>query len=582
MNDDKSQNQSQNDQITTSPPEQPHAAPENTEIKTSKGSFLKNKKVLFGIAMALVLITAVSILFLTKNKEKSPEGYIVNGNTYYNNPVLIKGLRLLKDSYCTSSEDCTDGVPSGALSYLIGKTKANEDIILFRKFAGGDNSTIILVKKGNKYEVVLPSQTSPDAWDYYGFADNVSKTSTTKLDELVVDESITIQGQQLSTIDYLKAPFINYDDKGKLVLGSPDKGTKLYTQDNFDYYVKKVDKGNYSINSITAYFKDLVSYDMATAGELETRDSKAAENIKWSKGEQTSASYKTGGGGCGSGPTYVAANVQKSDLIEVGKTPKGQTVYSLDPSNPLATEIYTTDYNKGTNLSDAAYSNLSVQQFNNKHGYFLIENGFGEYVVYINNKLFEAGGCGKPVIYLYPKTDTDVSVAVGANVTVSEPLYPIGGWKNVLARPNGQLRYQGQEYSSLFWEGQGNGEYPAITRGTVVEQKDMLATIEKQLASQGLQGQEITDFISFWKPNLPKEPYVRLTWLTLPQINVLAPLQVSPSPNTTIRVFLDFEGLSKPISLPAQEFNSPQREGFTLVEWGGLARKGLDALVFNK
>ena len=110
----------------------------------------------------------------------------------------------------------------------------------------------------------------------------------------------------------------------------------------------------------------------------------------------------------------------------------------------------------------------------------------------------------------------------------------------------------------------------------------MLATIEKQLASQGLQGQEITDFISFWKPNLPKEPYVRLTWLTLPQINVLAPLQVSPSPNTTIRVFLDFEGLSKPISLPAQEFNSPQREGFTLVEWGGLARKGLDALVFNE
>ncbi len=593
MDDDKSQNQNQNDQIPTSPAEQPqHVEPEHTEVKPSKGSFFKNKKVLIGIALAVVLIIGVSIFLLTKNKEKSTngsnnsnsvtetaEGYVVNGNTYYKNPTVIKGLALAKDYKCSGSEDCTDGVSSSALSYLIGKTKANEDIILFQNYDTGSKASIILVKKGTNYEVVLPSEDKI----YVSFNSNVSKTSSTKLDELVADSSITIKGQPLSSDGYPGAAFLNYDNnKRKLVNGPPEKGTKLYTKDNFDYYVKKQELTNYSLNKITAYFGDLISYDVTLAGELGAKDSKATEKIKWSKGEQTSATYRSGGGGCGSGSSYVVADVQKSDLTEVGKTPQGQTVYSLNPSNPLVTEIYTKDYDKGSALadSDAAYKNLSIQQFNDKHGYFLIENGFGEYMVYINESLIAQGGCGKPVIYLYPKADTNVSVAVGANVTVSEPLYPTGGWKNVLARPNGQLRYQGKEYGSLFWEGQGNGEYPAITQGIVVAQKDMLATIEKQLASQGLQGREITEFISFWKPNLPKDPYVRLTWLTLPQINELAPLRVTPRPNTSIRVFLDFEGLSKPISLPAQKFNAPKREGFTLVEWGGLARRGLSTLIF--
>ncbi len=592
MDDDKSQNQNQNDQIPTGPAEHPqHVEPEHTEVKPSKGAFFKNKKVLIGIALAVVLIIGVSIFLLSKNKEKSTngsnnsnsvtetaEGYVVNGNTYYKNPTVIKGLALAKDYKCSGSEDCTDGVSSSALSYLIGKTKANEDIILFQNYDTGSKASIILVKKGTNYEVVLPSEDKI----YVSFNSNVSKTSTTKLDELVADSSITIKGQPLSSDGYPGAAFLNFDDKGKLVNGPPEKGTKLYTKDSIDYYVKKQEQTNYSLNKITAYFGDLISYDVTIAGELGAKDSKADEKIKWSKGEQTSASYRSGGGGCGYGSSYVVADVQKSDLTEVGKTPQGQTVYSLNPSNPLVTEIYTKDYDKGSALSlaDAANKNLSVQQFNDKHGYFLIENGFGEFMVYINESLIAQGGCGKPVIYLYPKVDTNVSVAVGANVTVSDPLYPTGGWKNVLARPNGQLRYQGQEYGSLFWEGQGNGEYPAITQGTVVAQKDMLATIEKQLASQGLQGREITEFISFWRPNLPKDPYVRLTWLTLPQINELAPLQVTPRPNTSIRVFLDFEGLSKPISLPAQKFNAPKREGFTLVEWGGLARKGLNTLIF--
>ena len=55
-------------------------------------------------------------------------------------------------------------------------------------------------------------------------------------------------------------------------------------------------------------------------------------------------------------------------------------------------------------------------------------------------------------------------------------------------------------------------------------------------------------------------------------MDVLAPLIVSPKPDTSIRVFLDFEGLEKPIALPEQKLSAIPRTGFTVIEWGGLLK----------
>jgi len=57
------------------------------------------------------------------------------------------------------------------------------------------------------------------------------------------------------------------------------------------------------------------------------------------------------------------------------------------------------------------------------------------------------------------------------------------------------------------------------------------------------------------------------------EMNNLAPLTVSPKPDTMIRVFLDFEGLDQPVNLIPQKLFAPQRKGFTLIEWGGLLIK---------
>jgi hypothetical protein len=100
-------------------------------------------------------------------------------------------------------------------------------------------------------------------------------------------------------------------------------------------------------------------------------------------------------------------------------------------------------------------------------------------------------------------------------------------------------------------------------------------TIKAQLAQQGLTAKESSDFLAYWSDKIPEQPYIRLTWFTTSQINELAPLHISPKPDTLIRVFLDMQGYNEPITLPSQHLQAVSRNGFTAVEWGGLSHQKL-------
>ncbi|MBR5490417.1 MAG: hypothetical protein IKV79_04005 [Oscillospiraceae bacterium] len=52
-----------------------------------------------------------------------------------------------------------------------------------------------------------------------------------------------------------------------------------------------------------------------------------------------------------------------------------------------------------------------------------------------------------------------------------------------------------------------------------------------------------------------------------------ARLNVSPAPDTVLRVFMLWKALDEPIDIPRQELNFTERVGFTLVEWGGAEIK---------
>jgi hypothetical protein len=276
--------------------------------------------------------------------------------------------------------------------------------------------------------------------------------------------------------------------------------------------------------------------------------------------------------GCGSAAFAVsrADAVTDADFVAAGKTEGGKTVYMFkDTNNAIVQKAYSeyADYYADDSPNDV----VSFNDFLKQHAIVAYKTPNNGWLVYTRNNFAALGGCAKPVVYLYPTHAEHVSVRVGATVTVSNPLYnPATGW-NVFAQPSGALTVDGKTYGSLFWEGQGSGLYPGITAGTVVRRADALGTIKKQLQQQGLHQNEIADFVTYWQPKIPSEPYVRLTWLNTAQMNQLAPLHSSPQPDTLIRVFLDMDGFDQPVQLPAQHLSAPVRHGFTVVEWGGLS-----------
>ncbi len=67
-------------------------------------------------------------------------------------------------------------------------------------------------------------------------------------------------------------------------------------------------------------------------------------------------------------------------------------------------------------------------------------------------------------------------------------------------------------------------------------------------------------------------PYYFVTFLGTSEMNKIAPLTISPKPDTVIRILMDFSPLAKPIKVDGYNIKTPARNGFTVVEWGGVLR----------
>ena len=226
-----------------------------------------------------------------------------------------------------------------------------------------------------------------------------------------------------------------------------------------------------------------------------------------------------------------------------GKTNGGDNIYTVAATDDVMKAAYA-NYTTGRDKDI-----LTIDQFATKKPLFIWQSAFGDYIVFTDRNYGGLAECGKPVVYLYPTQDTNVLVKIAATITKSDPTYN-NGWQ-VLAHPTGELTVDGKSYSSLFWEGQGI-EYPIVNQGVVVKQADVASTLTDQIKTLGLNDKESADFLAFWLPKMPKTPYVRLTWFGTKEMDKLAPMTISPKPDTIIRIFLDSEGLSQPITIKPQ------------------------------
>lgn len=180
----------------------------------------------------------------------------------------------------------------------------------------------------------------------------------------------------------------------------------------------------------------------------------------------------------------------------------------------------------------------------------------------------------KPVIYLYPTETTEVTVKVGRpkNLTHTYPKYE-NEWK-VIANPNGDLTdtKTGRSLYCLYWEGK-NIIKPTMNEGFVVKGEDTISFLEEKLSILGLNEREANEFIIYWLPKLEPNKYNYIRFQTMEQIEENMPLEITPKPDSTIRIVMEYKALEEPIEVKEQQLSTPQRTGFTAVEWGGTELK---------
>ena len=174
----------------------------------------------------------------------------------------------------------------------------------------------------------------------------------------------------------------------------------------------------------------------------------------------------------------------------------------------------------------------------------------------------------KPVIYLYPEQEQEVSVRLDydGKLTCTYPAYD-DGW-NVTAAQDGTITDEsGQEYNYLYWEGDSNQEYD-FSEGFCVAGENTAEFLEDALVRLGLTRREANEFIVYWLPRMEQNEYNLISFQSEAYTDH-ARLSIQPEPDTVIRVFMAYKPLDHYQEIPEQSLSAPERSGFTVVEWGG-------------
>lgn len=180
----------------------------------------------------------------------------------------------------------------------------------------------------------------------------------------------------------------------------------------------------------------------------------------------------------------------------------------------------------------------------------------------------------KPAIYLYPKNSENVNVKVNTTgyFTLTIPNYSPNGW-SVLANPNGEIQIENATYPYLYYESQvPDSKVQVPDKGYVVTKEELPGLFDLLFPKLGLLPNEVNEFKDYWTKALPGSPYYFIGIMDEAAINSLESLDISPKPDTIIRVRLYFKLLDKPMNVVAPDISTPKRNGFTVVEWGGMVK----------
>lgn len=187
-------------------------------------------------------------------------------------------------------------------------------------------------------------------------------------------------------------------------------------------------------------------------------------------------------------------------------------------------------------------------------------------IIYVDGDNLER----KPIIYLYPSTETEIHVGLWTpeNLSHTYPKYNSEKWRNVIAQPNGDLEDVDtwRKLYALYREWKSDNE-TNFDEWFVVAWKDIIPFLEDKLAILGLNEREAEEFIVYWLPQMEDNEWNLIRFESIEEQNENMQLNITPAPDAVIRVMMDWKAIDEPIDIPEQQLSTPERTGFTVVEW---------------
>jgi hypothetical protein len=187
-------------------------------------------------------------------------------------------------------------------------------------------------------------------------------------------------------------------------------------------------------------------------------------------------------------------------------------------------------------------------------------------------------GMKKPVVYLYSKEEVNVDLnlhlANNGKMSFTYPKYE-DGW-NVSVNKVGIVAY-GKSFPYLFWEGHQPGLDFLKTKNSIqaniIEKDEVVSYLETTLSKIGLNATEMTDFITFWAPQMIQYNKLAVQFLFNESYDEhIAHLEMSPEPNNSLRIYMIYREVSSDEQMFQKQIIEPsnfKRDGLTIVEWGG-------------
>lgn len=174
----------------------------------------------------------------------------------------------------------------------------------------------------------------------------------------------------------------------------------------------------------------------------------------------------------------------------------------------------------------------------------------------------------KPIIYLYPEEDIDLVIKFKdpERLMTTYPKYN-DGWR-VHVSKNSTITIDDKSYYALFFDEKANIDVK-FDEGFYVTKDNAIEFLEDSLEKLGFNYKEANEFIMYWLPILEQNEQSLVYFEQTQERNVECPLEMSIIPDTFLRVIIHIKKVDGYIDITPQELETVDRNGFTLVEWGG-------------